>query len=210
MKSICIFLLSIFLLDTAAGQIEKPITAHHFLAGGSISYDSKTSKQTMFDDNLGKDVLYTTKEDVFQPNMIFGYYPFSHIAFGLLTDAYTYAQKYTWENNNGNPYKFRESTFSLGPFVRYSTSFGLFVQGSASFGIKKFINFSVESRYKSQSYSIGGGYSFFIKGLLSIEPSISYKFISIPSHGNIEGPIKTVGVFFSLGTYIYLDLTKAK
>jgi hypothetical protein len=96
----------------------------------------------------------------------------------------------------------------LGPLVRYSTGFGLFIQGSASFGFNKNY-YSSEDKWKSQSYSLGCGYSFFFKDLVAIEPSLSYKYTIVPLHG-LEGSIKTGGVYFSLGTYIYLDLVRSK
>jgi hypothetical protein len=206
MKNTYLILLLISIIKTASGQDEKPVTAGHFLVGGSISYYSQTSKQT---NHLpGQYVLFTSKEDVFQNDVIIGYYLINHLALSLLADANTYASKETINTTPPIILRDRYSTFGLGPLVRYSTSSGLFIQGSASFGFKK-TYYSGEDKLKSQSYSLGGGYSFFIKGLLSIEPSLSYKYNRVAKHGE-EGEIKTGGVFFALGTYIYFDLVKRK
>src|SRR5664279_1391757 len=179
MKNSYMFLMLISILKTAAGQVEKPITAGHFLVGGSISYYSQTSKQTNYVQHAfhpSQYELFTTKEDVFQPNVILGYYLFNHLALSLLADGNTYAS-----------FVSEYSNFGIGPLIRYSTDFGLFIQGSASLEFNK----NLEGKWKSQSYSLGGGYSFFIKGLLSIEPSLSYKYTIAPSRGVQE--IKTSG-----------------
>jgi len=205
MKNAYVFLFLLSFLKTAAGQVEKPVSAGHFLVGGSISYYSQTSKQTLYVDSPGQYVLVTTKEDVFQPDVILGYYLFNHFAIGILADANTFAMKQTYANSP-DIYKYRSSTFGLGPLIRYSTNFGLFIQGSASFGFNN--NYSaLKDKWKSLSYSLGGGYSFFFKGLVSIEPSLSYKYTRVPSHG-LDGVTKTGGIFFSLGTYIYFNLVK--
>lgn len=210
MKKVYTILLLFLFLKTAAGQVEKPVTMGHFLAGGSVAYSSKTSKQSLYIDNPapGRYVLFTTKEDVFQPDLIFGYYPLNHLALGLLANAETYVSK-TKDDVYPDFYRYRYSTFGLGPFIRFSTGFGVFIQGSASFGFNKHYNQSVVEKWKSHTYSIGGGYSFFIKDLISIEPSLNYKYTSVASHG-VDNEIKTNGVFFSLGSYIYFDLTKTK
>jgi hypothetical protein len=208
MKYTYLFLLLISIIKTASGQDEKPVTAGHFLVGGSVSYYSQTSKQTNYLEPPGQHLLFTTKEDVFQLNVILGYYLINHLALSLLADANTYTEKETINSTPPTVLRNRYSTFGLGPLVRYSTGSGLFIQGSASFGFNK-TYYSGENKFKSQSYSLGVGYSFFIKGLLSIEPSLSYKYTRVAKHG-IEGEIKRGGIFFALGTYMYFDLVKRK
>ena len=189
------FLLFISILNSISGQVEKPVTSGHFLVGGSISYYSQSSKQKGFV-WPSQYVPLITKENVFQPDMLFGYYFFDHLAFILHADASTHTIKQTNFNT------IRYSAFGIGPLIRYSTNSGLFIQGSTSFVFKK-------SETNSQSYSLGVGYSFFIKGLFSIEPSLSYKYTRTPSRGG-QGEIKTRGMFLALGTYIYFDRQKWK
>ena len=204
MKKVCIFLMLISFLKPALGQNERPVTKGHFLTGGSISFYSQTSKRSIYVGQLRQDVLLTNKEDVFQPDITFGYFPINHLAIGLLTNANTYASKTTDDYTPDNVYRYRNSTLGLGPFIRYSTTFGLFVQGSTSFNFNR--QSSGDEKWKSQQYSLGIGYSFFIKSVLSLEPSLSYKYTSVPSHGGEKENRK--GIFFSLGSYIYFDFKK--
>ncbi|RLD34666.1 MAG: hypothetical protein DRI73_03625 [Bacteroidetes bacterium] len=148
------------LFSNSFSQTEKPITKGHFMVGGLVSFDWKSTK-IHFDDFTG-----TQKHIVFEFSPNFAYFIFTKFAVGLQISS-TF-EKFT--ETDGHIDRIRSIAFL--PYLRYYMYAGLFVEAAFGYGFEK-MN---DDNATSVSYKISYGYTFFLSKQVGLEPIVSYTF----------------------------------
>lgn len=148
------------IFSNSFSQTERPITKGHFMVGGLVSFDWK-STEIHFDDFTG-----TQKQIVFEFSPNFAYYILNKFAVGLQTSS-TFEK---FKETDGHIDKIRSIAFL--PYLRYYMYAGLFGEAAFGYGFKKM----KDDKATNVSYKISCGYSFFLSKQVGLEPIVSYTF----------------------------------
>jgi hypothetical protein len=182
MRKLNLFMLLCFF----TGILHAQLTKGNLLAGGSVSFESKTytgddSKTTFFQ---------------FMPNA--GYFFMDKLAGGL---------KLSFSNTSTDDDSFRD--FLAGPFARYyflpvARPTNLFLEGHFLFGSEKYKNFDAESKTR---FGVAAGPAFFLNKHVALETAAYWQSVK---HENDEGRYNSFGVFIGLQVHLATKKTTNK
>jgi len=134
-----------------------------FLASGTFSLNSTSSKQTFEDSTLKGNTFNLTAG----PKA--GYFIMDNLAMGLELELGISSDDDT-DNTT--------TRIGLGPFAKYYFDNGLFGEATAVLGSSKttsdFAGFEIETKSNALGFKIGGGYALFLGDHIAIEPAVFY------------------------------------
>ncbi len=191
MKKIIITVLLLAIVKIGFSQFEQG----NILLSGQSSFGF-SSEKSKFD---GNDV---SKQTSFSLTPAAGYFVVDNLAVGLLLNVSS--SKTESETSDAES---KNSTFTVGPFVRYYLQQKIFFQGDLGFGSTKseFTSggSSSDSDYSVFSFGIGAGYAAMISDRVAIEPMLRWGSLSEKADGADE-PLITSGISLGVGVTVYL------
>jgi hypothetical protein len=218
MKQFHLIIVLVFISSPAFSQIRKG----QWMVGGNASFSNSVIKQK-------NDVFHSdNKTTNLQLMSGAGYFIMNQLAAGLRTGVYHSNVKQETESHNGvffySLLKSKITAFSLSPFVRYyflpsSRKLNVFADLSYAYnknkektnidqvftpagGLPMATRSTNNSEYKSHSYSIAAGPSFFMNPKVSVELTAGYSFTKF------EGNTDQKGNAFLLGAGFQIHLSK--
>lgn len=157
-KNICIMILFFILSSIANAQLEKPITKGHFIIGGLVSFNKKTTEVDY--DNI----ITSQKHTIFELTPNFAYFIMNRFAVGLQISTTLTNQK----ENDGHIYKVR--SLVLLPYFRYYLYSGFFGEAAIGYGFIK----AEEEKATIVNGKMSFGYTVFLNQKVGLEPIVSY------------------------------------
>lgn len=158
-KIMIVFFTPLFCLGTFC-QTEEPVKRGNFIAGGALSFDSKTLETNQMD------LLLTTNSNSIEVSPNLSYFVIDKLALGIQLSSIFTTTKYLPSN-----IRVKSSKFILAPIIRYYIYSGCFSEASVGYG--KISYSSEEGEGQCIRGKISLGYSFFVNNNISLEPVLS-------------------------------------
>jgi len=189
---------SVLLISTSsfAQEAFSAKTKGSYFAGGSISFNTTSSKQSFGE--------FSSKANTFgiTASPIAGYYIMDNLAVGLALEIGASSEK-------TDDSKVTSTSLGIGPFARYHFDNGFFGEAGAIIGSSKQTQeaggaSAAEIKLNAFGFRAGAGYSFFIGNHVALEPALYYVWQNSKPKDSIADLKTTLStIAFNIGFTVY-------
>lgn len=199
-KLYVIILLITFALNENHCQDYNPFSSGHLLLGGTINMDGKKIERQM----LGTSVYVINHEKNIGANFNLGYFAYNNTVAGVKVDLLF--NRFKFESGEVN----HTDILLVEPFIRYYAPFGVFAEAAVGYGFYKFgLGTTSGDDQVKNAWSLGIGYSLFIKENIAIETILSYDVLK--NTEKVDDQVeKYSGLSVNIGVQVYLNLARTK